>query len=162
MNETERIISDLREQKDYWVMRYKLNSDKDSNKYATVIDMAIKALEEKLEIDSLIQKYDTDCTAKDIVKSFIEYVKAEDNELAGFRILTNADKEDYEAWKRSKDKGCRYCVEDKCRLCTKLCDHWGDGGTDKCSADGTDDPCAYYNLINYCPMCGRKLVNENE
>lgn len=110
MNETERIISDLCEQKNYWKMRYKLNGDEDSNKYVTVIDMAIKALEEKLE----------------------------------------------------RDKDCEYCAEDKCRLCTLLCDYWGDGGTDKCSADGIDDPCAYYNLINYCPKCGRKLVNENE
>lgn len=35
MNETERI-------------KYKLNGDEDSNKYVTVIDMAIKALEEYL------------------------------------------------------------------------------------------------------------------
>ena len=64
--------------------------------------------------------------------------------------------------KLERDKGCEYCAEDKCRLCTLLCDYWGDGGTDKCSADGTDDPCAYYNLINYCPKCGRRLVNEEE
>ena len=59
-------------------------------------------------------------------------------------------------------KGCEYCAEDKCRLCTLLCDYWGDGGTDKCSADGIDDPCDHYNLINYCPKCGRRLVNEEE
>lgn len=51
MNETESIISDLCEQKNYWKMRYKLNGDEDSNKYVTVIDMAIKALEENIRLD---------------------------------------------------------------------------------------------------------------
>ena len=51
MNETERIISDLCEQKNYWKMRYKLNGDEDSNKYVTVIDMAIKALEDNIKLN---------------------------------------------------------------------------------------------------------------
>lgn len=141
MNEIERTIRRLNAHiKFYLAKKFAKNS--------TIFDATntvIKALEEKQEIDSLIQEYDTDCTAKDIVKSFIQYVKAEDNELAGFRILTNADKEDYESWKRSKDKGCEYCAEDKCRLCTLLCDYWGDGGTDKCSAEGNADPCSEFS-----------------
>lgn len=49
INEIERIISDLCEQKNYWEMRYKLNGDEDSCKYIAINDAAIKALEEKLE-----------------------------------------------------------------------------------------------------------------
>lgn len=37
-------------------------------------------------------------------------------------------------------KDCVYCAEDKCRLCTLFCDYWGDGGSDKCSAEGNEDP----------------------
>lgn len=51
INEIERIISSLYEQKNYWKMRYKLNGDEDSNKYATVIDMAIKALEDNIKLN---------------------------------------------------------------------------------------------------------------
>ena len=92
MNETERIISDLCEQKNYWKMRYKLNGDEDSNKYVTVIDMAIKALEEKLE----------------------------------------------------RDKDCGYCQKE-CGTCDEITNRF-----------------CYEGEINYCPKCGRKLVNENE
>ena len=51
INEIKRIISSLYEQKNYWKMRYKLNGDEDSNKYATVIDMAIKALEDNIKLN---------------------------------------------------------------------------------------------------------------
>jgi|GEM_PF-2139850 len=51
INEIERIISSLYEQKNYWKMRYKLNGDEDSNKYVTVIDMAIKALEDNIKLN---------------------------------------------------------------------------------------------------------------
>ena len=51
INEIKRIISTLYEQKNYWKMRYKLNGDEDSNKYATVIDMAIKALEDNIKLN---------------------------------------------------------------------------------------------------------------
>ena len=57
-------------------------------------------------------------------------------------------------------KDCVYCAEDKCRLCTLFCDYWGDGGSDKCSAEGNEDPCSEFSRFNYCPVCGRKLVNE--
>ncbi|MBS6316198.1 MAG: hypothetical protein ACLUFX_11210 [Oscillospiraceae bacterium] len=59
-------------------------------------------------------------------------------------------------------KDCVYCAEDKCRLCTLFCDYWGDGGSDKCSAEGNEDPCSEFSRFNYCPVCGRKLVNEEE
>lgn len=36
INEIERIISDLHEQKNYWKMRYKLNGDGDSCKYIAI------------------------------------------------------------------------------------------------------------------------------
>ena len=51
INEIKRIISSLYEQKNYWKMRYKLNGDEDSKKYATVIDMAIKALEDNIKLN---------------------------------------------------------------------------------------------------------------
>ena len=51
INEIKRIISSLYEQKNYWKMRYKLNGDEDSNKYVTVIDMAIKALEDNIKLN---------------------------------------------------------------------------------------------------------------
>lgn len=162
MNEIEKTLSGLQDQRDYWKMRYDMNGDENSLEYIAINDAAIKTLKETQEIDSLIQEFDTDCTAKIIVESFIEYVKGQDNELAGFRILTNADKKDYEDWKRSRGKGCEHCAEDKCRLCTKLCDYWGDGGAGKCSAEGNADPCSEFSRSNYCPVCGRRLVNEEE
>lgn len=162
MNEIEKTLSGLQDQRDYWKMRYDMNGDENSLEYIAINDAAIKMLKETQEIDSLIQEFDTDCTAKKIVESCIEYVKGQDNELAGFRILTNADKKDYEDWKRSRDKGCEYCAEDKCRLCTTYGDYFSNGGSDKCSAAGNDNPCYYYKRINYCPVCGRKLVSENE
>lgn len=92
MNEIEKIISGLQDQRDYWKMRYDMNGDENSLEYIAINDAAIKMLKETQEINSLIQEFDTDCTAKIIVESFIEYVKGQDNELAGFCILTNADK----------------------------------------------------------------------
>lgn len=62
--------------------------------------------------------------------------------------------------KLERDKGCEYCKEDKCRLCIMLCDYWYDGGSDKCSATGTDDPCDKFDRFNYCPNCGAKLEEE--
>lgn len=53
INEIERIISSLYEQKNYWKMRYKLNGDGDSCKYIAINDAAIKALEEKIKTISI-------------------------------------------------------------------------------------------------------------
>lgn len=159
MNEIEKTLSGLQDQRDYWKMRYDMNGDENSLEYIAINDAAIKMLKETQEINSLIQEFDTDCTAKIIVESFIEYVKGQDNELAGFRILTNADKKDYEDWKRSRDKDCEYCRGEKA-IALDYNNDWvmiqeNDGAS---YMEGAD----WEELIKFSPFCGRKLVSENE
>lgn len=160
MNEIEKAIEHFQGQNKY----YASENDEYSKKCIAVNNIAIKALEEKLETDGLIQEYDTNCTAKDIVESFIKYVKAEDNELAGFRVLTNADKEDYESWKQEKQShecrhGCDYCcgeANDRQVLIQPTCEEDDDIYiniyNEISSVDGVRG-----KKLNFCPMCGRKL-----
>lgn len=44
-------------------------------------------------------------TTFEFVETFISCIEKEtDDELKGFRILTNEDKDDYEAWKRERKR----------------------------------------------------------
>ncbi len=113
MNEIEKILSGLQDQRDYWKMRYKLNNDKDSNKYVTVIDMAIKALEENIKLNK---------QNEEIQNSNIEYYNrakdAEDRwkkiaqQNARLKELLKAASEDIRTWLVSDDceKVCREAV----------------------------------------------------
>ena len=58
---------------------------------------------------------------------------------------------------------CNWCTPGKkiCGTCKKFFDYYGDG-SDKCSANYTENLCAAYEPIDYCPKCGRKLVQQTE
>ena len=69
------------------------------------LSFAIEALREKQEAESLLEKHYGDCTVFEFVEAFISCIEKEtDDELKGFRILTNEDKDDYEAWKRERKR----------------------------------------------------------
>ena len=66
---------------------------------------ATEALREKQEAESLLEKHYGDCTVFEFVETFISCIEKEtDDELKGLRILTNEDKDDYEAWKRERKR----------------------------------------------------------
>lgn len=66
---------------------------------------AIEALKEKQESESLLHKHYEDCTVLEFVETFISCIEKETGEkLKGFRILTNEDKDDYDAWKSNRRK----------------------------------------------------------
>lgn len=65
----------------------------------------IEALKEKQETESLLQKHYGDCTVLEFVETFISCIEKETGEkLRGFCILTNEDKDDYDAWKNERRK----------------------------------------------------------
>lgn len=58
---------------------------------------------------------------------------------------------------------CDWCKtgEEKCGTCRMFFDFYGDGGSDRCSADCDDIKCAYYKPVSFCPHCGTKLDDKD-
>lgn len=55
---------------------------------------------------------------------------------------------------------CNWCKHgDEC--CGSCRNFFEDDGS-RCSAEYDEIRCAYYEPINYCPNCGRKLVTDND
>lgn len=125
MNETERIISDLCEQKNYWKMRYKLNGDEDSNKYVTVIDMAIKVLEDNIKLNKQneeiqnnnIEYYNRAKDAEDRCK------KIEKQNMRLKELLKMAIGEIYKISELNEDVCFMEC--DSCNDCSFVCEETG-------------------------------------
>lgn len=66
---------------------------------------AIEALKEKQEVERLLQKHYGNCSILEFVETFVSCIEKEIGEkLKGFRILTNEDKDDYDAWKNERRK----------------------------------------------------------
>ena len=55
---------------------------------------------------------------------------------------------------------CNWCKygDEYCGSCRNF---FADDGS-RCSAEYDEIRCAYYEPINYCPNCGRKLVKDND
>lgn len=50
--------------------------------------------------------------------------------------------------KLERDKGCEYCQKEKCVSCVKFYDYYGDGGSNRCISEMSNESCVYFKPVN--------------
>ena len=75
------------------------------------------------------------------------------------RWVNRLEKAECSTWVPKLKRRCDWCKAEYevCGTCIKILDYHGDGGSDRCSATASQTKCAYYEPMEHCPKCGKRM-----